>query len=96
MAVSWSDRLLWLRVLCERPAVLLALCGESEGGALVAYYTACAHVRVGPHSDDCSICVVVVSRRVLRPFAVEEFALIAADGKIVIFSSGLCGFLRWV
>ena len=80
MAVFWSYRLLWLRVLCKWPAVLLALCGESEGGALAALYTACADVRVGPDRDGCFICVVVVSRRLLRPFAVEEPALIAAAG----------------
>src|ERR1700733_8733270 len=80
MAVFWSHRLLWLRVLCKRPAVLLALCGKSEGGALAALYAACTHVRLGSDNDGWPICVVVVSRRLLRPFAVEEPALIAVAG----------------
>jgi hypothetical protein len=78
MAVFWSHRLLWLRVLCKRSAVLLALCGASEGGELAAIYAARTDVHVGSISDGCSICFVLVSRRLLRPFAVEELALIAA------------------
>ena len=83
MAVFGGHRLLWLRVLCERLAVLLALQGESEGGGFGAIYTACSDVRVGLVSDGCAVCVVVVSGRLLRAFAVEEPALIAAAGRIL-------------